>query len=140
MPDLIVSLLQYGPFPAIIVLAVVMGLLINRINKNAEQDEKHSQEAQKREEMRDQREEAREKSLREFASSLVKELETRTGARIRDQGENLDNLTQRLSCVEREYLPRDEHYRDFSGWRSEIARIAKKIDSFIIMFAKRGGK
>jgi hypothetical protein len=134
------SLLQYGSAPAIIVLTALVALLIKRINKNARADERRSLEAQKREETRDKREEGREKSLREFSANLVKEMEARTSAWIRNLQEGQDNLGQRLSCVEREYLPRDEHYRDFSGWRGEIARIVKKIDSFIMVFAKRGGK
>jgi hypothetical protein len=117
MEDVIKALLAYGSAPAIIFLAFLVGLLIKQLTENAKKDE------------------GRDASLREFVATQVKDLEKRSEDRLAAQQESVYDLAQRLSCVERDYLPRDEHYRDFSGWRGEIRSLGKKIDDFILMFA-----
>jgi|GEM_PF-1360034 hypothetical protein len=43
--------------------------------------------------------------------------------------QNLEHLERRVEIIERDFVSREEHYRDFSGWREELRHIDRKIDS-----------
>ena len=102
---LIGKLLDYGSAPALLVIAVRLGFLIRKLNENAEQDEKRAA------------------SLREFVQAQISTLKKDFDERASASDKRLDDLQSRVSCVERDYLPREEHYKEFSGWRAEINRL-----------------
>ena len=108
---LIGKLLEYGSAPAMIVIAVLVGVLLRKQNENAEKDEKRAT------------------SLREFVQAQIAALKKDFDERAAVSDKRMDELQARMSCVERDYLPREEHYKEFSGWRAEINRLYDLIVS-----------
>lgn len=102
---LVGKLLEYGSAPALLTIAVVMGILLRKLNENAEKDEERAT------------------SLREFVQAQIATLKKDFDERASASDKRLDDLQSRMSCVERDYLPREEHYKEFSGWRAEINRL-----------------
>lgn len=88
-----------------IVLAALVGFLIKKLDENAKKDD------------------ARTKELKEYVKAQVDGLETRIDGRVKALEARAAELEGRSSYIEREYLPREDHYRDISGWRTEINRL-----------------
>jgi len=40
----------------------------------------------------------------------------------------MERLENKLEAIREEFVSREEHYRDISGWRGEINRLDLKID------------
>ena len=108
---LIGKLLEYGSAPAMIVIAVLVGVLLRKLNENAEKDEKRAA------------------TLQDFVRSQIAALKKDFDERAAGSDKRMDELQARMSCVERDYLPREEHYKEFSGWRAEINRLYDLIVS-----------
>jgi hypothetical protein len=119
METLIGKLLEYGNTPALIVLAVLVGWLIKKLGENDQKDEKRAA------------------VLNELITKEITTLEERIEAQRVSAEKRLDDLADRVSCVERDYLPREEHYKEFSGWRAEINRLS---DLIINLFKDQGRK
>ncbi len=116
MEILVGKLLEYGTVPSLLVLAFVVGLLVRKIEENGKKDEERS------------------KELRTAVTSQMNAMEERFEERFSLTGRRLEELSNRVSCVERDYLPREEHYKEFSGWRAEINRLS---DLIINIFKER---
>lgn len=108
---LIGELLEYGTAPALLSIAVAMGILLRKVNENALKDEERTT------------------SLREFMQEQIATLKNDFTERATASDKRLEDLQSRISSVERDYLPREEHYREFSGWRAEINRLYDLIVS-----------
>lgn len=107
---------QYGAMPALLVLTALVGVMIRKIDQNSKEDAtRHAQD------------QVAHKALKDELVAVVKESETRTDERLRSLEENHSDLTRRVNIMERDYLPRDEHYKEFSGWRAEINRLSDLI-------------
>ncbi|WP_304223092.1 hypothetical protein [Gracilinema caldarium] len=105
MEGLLTSLLQYGTTPSLIVLAFVVGLLVKKLEENAKKDDERA------------------KILREELSKSINSLEEKFEERFVVHAKRMEELSNRISCVERDYLPREDHYKDTAGWRAELNRI-----------------
>lgn len=136
MGNLIQSLLTYGTTPAILVLAALVGYLIRRDKARAKRSELWNKELRKefadRDAALEKRFLERDEALRAHTASQVGAIERRVHA----TDENLDELSKRVSCVERDYLPREEYYRVMSGWRTEIGKVTSKIDKLFLLVGK----
>lgn len=107
---------QYGSTPALLVLLALVAVLIRKIDQNATADrDRHEQDKLAHDD------------LYRNLVAVVKESETRTDERIRSLEDTHGDLARRVNLMERDYLPRDEHYKEFSGWRSEINRLSDLI-------------
>jgi len=52
------------------------------------------------------------------------------GAKLREKiNKTLNSFGERLSNVEHNYVKNDFFFRELSGWKSEINRLADKVDS-----------
>ena len=52
------------------------------------------------------------------------------GAKLREEiNKTLNSFGERLSNVEHNYVKNDFFFRELSGWKSEINRLADKVDS-----------
>jgi fumarylacetoacetate (FAA) hydrolase family protein len=105
MDGLLISLLQYGTTPALVVLSFVVGLLVKKIEENSKRDDERAQ------------------MLREELSKNINGLEEKFEERFVVHDKRMEELSNRISCVERDYLPREDHYKDTAGWRAELNRI-----------------
>lgn len=110
MDDIIPALLNLSTTPSLLILSIVVGGMWKQMKDNTK------------------REEARYKELQRWMTDQIREIRETFEARTKEMGEALDQLAQRLTIVEREFLPREEHYRDFSGWRTEIHRVMDRLD------------
>lgn len=109
------TLLEYGTTPALLLIAFLLVHLKTSFGKSV-------------------------KDLGEKLSAVQAEmgqLERRIEEKIKEESRYREELEARIGCVERDYLQRDDFYRDSSGWRAEINRLCDKIDQFILGF---GGK
>jgi hypothetical protein len=54
----------------------------------------------------------------------------------------IERLEGKIETMREEFITREEHYRDISGWRGEVNRIDSKIDrlSELIIRYVPGGK
>jgi len=109
MEILIGKLLEFGTVPSLLVLTFVVALMVKKIEENGKKDESRNLE------------------LRTFMSAEMNALEDRFEARFVVTDKRVEELSTRISCVERDYLPREEHYKEFSGWRAEINRLSDLI-------------
>lgn len=83
---------QWALTVAVLLLAAMIGWLIKRIEKNAKDDAARSA---------------------EFRSALSEHVEE-TDKRFAEHAE-------RMACIERDYLPRETHYKDIGGWRTDMS-------------------
>ena len=119
MEVLITKLLEYGTTPALLVIGALIMVLLKKIDENGKRDE------------------ARAKEMQSFLSEEIKSLENRFDERFVFHAKRMDEISDRVACVERDYLPREEHYKEFSGWRAEINRLS---DLIINLFQNQGKK
>lgn len=105
MESLLMNLLQYGTTPSLIVLAFVVGLLVKKMEENAKKDDERAQ------------------MLRSEFSKGLQSMEDKFEDRYISHAKRIDELNNRVACVERDYLPREDHYKDTAGWRAELNRI-----------------
>ena len=105
MEQVIMQLLQYGTTPALVVLSFSVGILIKKIDENGKKDEERT------------------KRVLDTLGERIDGLESRFEERIAVHASKIEELNNRVSCVERDYLPREDHYKDTAGWRAELNRI-----------------
>lgn len=105
MDNLVIKLLEYGTTPSLIILAFVVGILVKKIDDNAKRDDERSA------------------ALRKDLASGIQALEEKFEERFMSHAKRIDELNNRIANVEREYLPREDHYKDTAGWRAELNRI-----------------
>ena len=115
MDVLVGKLLEFGTVPSLLVLSAVVTLLIRKVDENGKKDDARAQE------------------LRQAVANQLQTMEERFEERMAVASKRIDELASRVSGVERDYLPREEHYREFAGWRAEINRLS---DLIINLFKK----
>lgn len=147
--DLIKSLLSYGTAPALLVIAFTLFLVVRRLTANEAKGERRDESQRKRDEaikddLSKQRElfEARMKEqldeVRASGNEQLLAMERRNLDEHREQQAGLSGLTERVNYLEKDYLPREEHYRDLSGWRGEIADVRKEVHAVLLAVKGRG--
>jgi hypothetical protein len=117
--ELITKLLDYGTAPALLVVGFLLFWVVKKLEENGRKDE------------------ARAKDLSDAMTTQMNAMEDRFEERFALSDKRLDDLSNRVSCVERDYLPREEHYKEFSGWRAEINRLS---DLIINLFKEKATK
>ncbi len=117
MEGLIANLLQYGSTPALVALSFAVGLLVKKIEENGRKDEERA------------------KRILDTLGERIGSLEGRFEERFALHARKIDELNNRVACVERDYLPREDHYKDTAGWRAELNRI---FDVIIRQLEKKG--
>jgi len=50
---------------------------------------------------------------------------------IQKLDKRIERLEGKLEAIREEFISREEHYRDISGWRGEVNRLDLKIDRLI---------
>lgn len=98
MEVLIAKLLEWGPVPALLVLTFVIVRLINKLDENAAADTKRAD---------------------EFRKSLKDHMDE-TDKRFAEHSD-------RMACIERDYLTRESHYKDIGGWRTDLNNMRSDI-------------
>jgi hypothetical protein len=98
MEALIAKLLEWGPIPALLVLTFVIVRLINKLDENAASDSKRAD---------------------EFRKSLKDHMDE-TDKRFAEHSD-------RMACIERDYLTREAHYKDIGGWRTDLNNLRSDI-------------
>lgn len=111
MQAFITQMLNYGAAPALLVLAASVGFLIKKIDDNGKKDDERASQ------------------IKAYFAEQFEGLERRIEDRLSTIDRRIEDLAGRVSCVERDYLPREEHYKEFSGWRAEIHRMSDLIIS-----------
>lgn len=119
MEALIIAILQYGTTPAILILAFLVALLLRKVEANSKKDDKRA------------------KELETFVLEQIKGMEGRFQGEITTVKNDVTDICKRLSCIEKDYLPREDHYKDISGWRTEINRLS---DLIMTLFANERKK
>lgn len=78
--------------------------------------------------------------LKETLSAAISASATCIEARAKERfdrfGDEVEEVKQRIASIERDYLPREEHWKDISGWRTEIMELRK----FLVDAIQRKGK
>ncbi|HOX30898.1 MAG TPA: hypothetical protein PLB91_01130 [Spirochaetales bacterium] len=103
------KLSSYGSAPFLLVVAFLLGWVIRKLEENGKKDE------------------ARAEALKAAMAAQMNEMEERFEKRFAAGDKRIDELSTRMACVERDYLPREEHYKEFSGWRAEINNLTNII-------------
>lgn len=98
MEALIGKLLEWGPLPALLVLSFVIARLIKKLDDNAAADSKRAD---------------------DFRKALEAHAEE-TDRRFADHAD-------RMTCIERDYLTREAHYKDIGGWRTDLNNLRGDI-------------
>lgn len=102
MEVLLDKISAYGTGPFLLVIAFFLGWVVKELKENGKKDEERAE------------------KLRTTMTTQMNAMEERFEERFALSDKRIDELGNRLSCVERDYLPREEHYKEFSGWRAEI--------------------
>jgi hypothetical protein len=116
MEALLAKLSSYGTGPVLLVVAALLGWILRKLDENNRKDEE-----------RTASDEARAEKLKAAITSQMNAMEDRFEERFASADKRIEALANRVSYVERDYLPRDEHYKEFSGWRAEINRLSDLI-------------
>ena len=116
--EIVLALLQYGTTPALIVLSAAVGFLAKSLKENQVKDEE------------------RHKALTDMLSKELEKINARIDAVTAEIAGDLQAIRLQIAQIERDYLPREEHYRDFSGWRAEIHRIMERLDRLMMEMKK----
>ncbi len=111
MEGLINQMLSYGAAPAILVITFLLGWVIKELKDNARRDDQRADE------------------LKRSTGTQIDAMESRLEERLAAVSKRQDELANRVSCIEKDYLPREEHYKEFSGWRAELNRLSDLIIS-----------
>jgi uncharacterized membrane-anchored protein YhcB (DUF1043 family) len=109
METLIAKLFEYGPFPALLVLTALVGWMIRSLQRNSETDAARSAEFRK----------ALEAQSLEFRKAFESHRE--------DMEKKFAEQADRIACVERDYLPRENHYKDIGGWRTDMNELRNNL-------------
>lgn len=109
MEVLLEKLLSYGTGPVLIVVAFLLGWIVKELKENGKKDEERAE------------------KLKTAVTAQMNAMEERFEERFATTDKRVDELANRVSCVERDYLPREEHYKEFSGWRAEINNLTNLI-------------
>jgi len=105
------KLSEYGTAPILLVLTFAFGLLWKKVESKSEDDKKRTA------------------TLQAFLQGLINDMKKDFEERYSATNKRVDDLGAKVAGIERDYLPRDEHYRDFSGWRTELAELRNLIVS-----------
>jgi len=105
------KLASYGTGPVLLAVVCLLLWVVKKLDENGKKDEERAE------------------KLKAAMAAQMDAMEKRFEERFSISDKRLDELSTRVSCVEREYLPRDEHYKDLSGWRAEINRVSDLIVS-----------
>jgi len=89
---------QWALTVAVLLLAAMIGWLIRRIDKNSKEDADRAA---------------------EFRSALAKHVEE-TDRRFAEQSD-------RMACIERDYLKVETHYKDIGGWRTDMNELRTSL-------------
>lgn len=116
MEALLAKLSSYGTGPVLLVVAALLGWILKKLDENNRKDEE-----------RTTSDEARAEKLKAAITAQMNAMEDRFEERFASADKRIEALANRVSSVERDYLPRDEHYKEFSGWRAEINRLSDLI-------------
>jgi hypothetical protein len=95
---LLSSLLQYGTAPVLLVIAGLIVWLSKKIDKNGEGDAARSKELQK----------------------AIADLSASTEVRFAEQA-------AQIAGIQRDYLPRKDHYKDLGGWRTDLNQMRSDL-------------
>lgn len=59
--------------------------------------------------------------------------EVKRSSNSRDQKlqEMIDELKERIAGIEREYVTKEDHYKDLGGWREEIKEIRRLLIEYV---------
>jgi hypothetical protein len=123
---LLTNISKFGTAPALLVIAAILAFQ-NRQMAETKKEQKAEIDGLKA-------------SLRAQFQEALAALVKQQDQRHREHEEAISDLTLRMSCVEREFVTREEHYRDLSGWREEIRQLGERINSFIITIMGRDKK
>jgi len=93
---------QWALTVAVLILAVLIGWQIKKIDQNTKDDSARSAEFRK----------AMAEQAAEFRKAQAEHVEE-TERRFAEHAE-------RMACIERDYLPRETHYKDIGGWRTDM--------------------
>lgn len=123
---LLTGISKYGTAPALLVIAAILAFQ-NRQMAETKKEQKAEIDGLK-------------VSLRAQFQETLASLAKQQDERHREHEEAIADLTARISCVEREGVTRDEHYRDISGWREEIRQIGQRLSDLVITILGRDKK
>jgi ABC-type transport system involved in cytochrome bd biosynthesis fused ATPase/permease subunit len=116
------QLSAYGVGPVLLVVIFLLGWVVRELKENGKKNE------------------ARAKELQAAMTAEMNAMAKRFDEHLAATDKKVEDLRTRVSCVERDYLPRDEHYKEFSGWRAEIQEVRNLIISLFRDQAKQGEK
>ena len=119
MEAFLTKLSSYGSAPFLLVVAFLLGWIIKKLEENGRKDEERAE------------------KLKAAMTTQMNEMEERFEERFAVADKRIDELSTRVACVERDYLPREEHYKEFSGWRAEINRL---YDLIVNLFKEKKDK
>ncbi len=94
----LLSLLQYGTAPVLLAIAGLLVWLSKKIDKNGEGDAVRSKELQ----------------------TAIADLSASTEARFAEQA-------AQIADIQRDYLPRKDHYKDIGGWRTDLNQMRSDL-------------
>lgn len=89
---------QWALTVAVLLLAVLIGWMIRKLDKNATADAERT---------------------KEFRAALSEHQ--------KETDERFSEHSERMSCIERDYLTRETHYKDIGGWRTDMNNVRDNL-------------
>lgn len=131
---LLKSVSEFGTAPALLVVGAILAMLFRRLGE-VEAARKKDGDALRNEI------DALRKSQATSLTEAIATIERHQDDQHKEHEKALAEVECRLGYVERDYVSRDEHYRDFSGWRDEIRALGQRINDLILAVfqGKQGG-
>ena len=66
----------------------------------------------------------------------ISDLMERSDAKDRGISADVDDVRSQLASMQREFITKEEHYRDLEGWKSEISELRKAVADLPIEIIK----
>ncbi len=108
---------QFGMIPVLLLLVAIVWFLLREIKKEVS---------------------GLTASIKTMKEDIAKKLDAYQ-ARSDEMDEKLEGLisgvTERVACVEREYVTKEDMYKDLGGWREESRETNQRIDAMSVNLA-----
>lgn len=105
---------QFGIIPTLILLIMVVWFLLREIKKEVRT-------------ITDSNE-----SIKRDLTERIEELKTHSDEHDKEIAESVEHIRNRIGSIEREYVTREDHYKDMGGWREELREMRRTLDRFMM--------
>ena len=96
---------EYGVIPVFVLICVILWFFLREIKKEVS-------------------------GIKTSVTSSIQDLEQRSDEQDEKILKELSRLDNEVRYIQKEYLRKEDHYKDMGGWRTDVNRLENRMDSF----------